>query len=1401
MLRSWSRRAFAISAMSFLAACSGGGCSKGCGGMTPLPGGFPADKTVDNGAAVRITRPGLDFVQSQVPSIAAKLLNAKNGVYTITIPETDLSKTKIFSVPLTGPDFYLIPHICVGGPKPNATPPECVATVSIGTATFRIDSVKPSSVVLTGTIPLKLTDTEVKAEIDPGPDITVHVGYGDGGCKDGSPDVVPHKLPVTVTVPLVEEGIAPRQGYTKVDVANARVNLDGLVQDDVQICGNCGSLLSGVCSGITNSSLIKGFIVDKLKSTLNDQIKGILEDQLCTKPNTDLNPPCPDRSKPDSKNEKCVYLSQPSVCVPTLLGMDSHVDLSGALKKFSPTTSGGLDFVLASGGKMTPYPNANADSAGKTTNGITLAMKGGALPNPTTNCVPVFDNPAPTGIPVPDELTQDKITPWPSGTTGPHVGIALSGRFLNYAVGNVYNSGLLCLGVSTDQVAELNSGLLSLLIPSVKKLALDGSATSVAISTRPQAPPELKLGGGTDVKSDPLVSLTLPKFTIDFYVWSYDRYVRAFTFTGDVVAPVNLQTTKNAKNPNGGLVPTVGQFTVTNAEVTNSELLLEDPATIASSLSSILTDLVGQFLGSGFGPFDFSSALDSYGLALTIPEGSIRKLTKGQDDFLGIFANLSKSTNATVESQTTLALTQKRVNPEAMTLAAFDRAKLPELDVTIGSSLAKPKNGDEPGTEIEYSYWFDNGFPSAWSTSAPTTIKDSYLYLQGKHVLHVTSRIKGVPESEDSTPAEAPFIIDVLPPTASIEQTTDGHLAFRASDFVSHEEDLTARVKFDNEAWSEWQPVAAFANIAAIGRTVYMEVKDEEGNIGQVSQALRGRSDGTLGTASSSCSCTTVKSTSSGRVDLAAGLLSIAGIFGFGLRRRAKKKGSVNGAAFAVGAISVVAAITPGCDCGSADREGYGMNSCGPDCNQECQPGLPQGIVGAYTSAAVANDGSVWVSGYNDSAASEGIDLAYGDLAVGRYDSGKSAVQWESVDGFATRESGVCGNSDPNGWRQGQDSAGDNVGLWTSIQLTGDGKPMVSYYDATHFALKFAFKNENGWSNYTLKAAPNADFGRYSKMIMVDGKPVIAFLGMEAGDKGHLRSRVIVARANTEFPTDPGNWTLEDAAVDEGGPCRPSFCTNAQVCVKDTGSCTDTVKGCTPEDCGSGNACVKIGDKATCSEVVAAQAIESYPNAFGAYISLANGKDGIGIVVYDRIRGNLVGISSKDGWKQTILDGEAGSRADKTAVDTGDTGIGASLSISEDGTWHVTYVSGLDETLRYLAVQGGKPTKSQIIDDGSKLGGIAFTDGKHIVGDDSFVKENGGTVTVAYQDATAGTLRIATGTGDVGSRKWELRDIKQEGKFAGYFPRILPDSRVVNFWRTANAQTKEIAGDVAIVGP
>jgi len=377
------------------------------------------------------------------------------------------------------------------------------------------------------------------------------------------------------------------------------------------------------------------------------------------------------------------------------------------------------------------------------------------------------------------------------------------------------------------------------------------------------------------------------------------------------------------------------------------------------------------------------------------------------------------------------------------------------------------------------------------------------------------------------------------------------------------------------------------------------------------------------------------------------------------------------------------------------------------------------------------------------------------------------------------------------------------VGLWTNLQLDPNNHPMVVYYDATNTQAKFAFYDGTSWTSYVLDSKAGADIGRYAKMIIVNGNPVVAFLGMEKGMGGNLRSRIIVGRATANPPTSASSWTFEDAAVDETGPCMPAFCAAGQVCVKSTGACTATASGCTPSPCGTGTACVSVNGTPTCSTIIDSSTVTSYPDAYGDYISLASGPQGLGMAIYDRIHGNLVALTNAGGkWTATTLDGETGTMAPNN---TGDDGIATSLVIAQNGDWHVTYVNGILEQLQYLIVPGGPPAKPfapEVVDNGTN-GGMPYPDGIHIIGDDASLKvDSGGTVTIVYQDSTAGTLRYASGVPSGATHKWTTRTVTQQNGFAGFFPRFVGTTpQVSNFYRKTDHAADEVTGDVAFVTP
>lgn len=505
---------------------------------------------------------------------------------------------------------------------------------------------------------------------------------------------------------------------------------------------------------------------------------------------------------------------------------------------------------------------------------------------------------------------------------------------------------------------------------------------------------------------------------------------------------------------------------------------------------------------------------------------------------------------------------------------------------------------------------------------------------------------------------------------------------------------------------------------------------------------------------------------------------------------------SVHARWFALAALVVFAKGSEGC--ASSEEESPG---CGKDCSEACKADFARGAPGSYTSLAKASDGTLWVAGYNDGLLDEGDRLLWGDLVVGKYDETANQIDWQTVDGLPTRAEGTCAERSSSSWRNGESGSGDNVGLYTSIQVSPSGQPMVAYYDATNKRLKFAV-NDDGWKTFTVKELSGSDIGRFAKMLLVDGKPVIAFLQIDAGANGATRSSIVVARSNVAVPTSSEDFRFGEIAIEDTNPCTSTSCASSDACVHSTGICTAKVGGCTPADCGQDKACVLIAEKPTC--VATRGAIQTYPDVFGNFIAFAKGPERLGIAVYDRPHGNLVALAEQgDGtWKRTIVDGEKGLRADKSAVDTGDVGIAPSLQIDVGGTWHLSYVNALDETLRYITIAGDVIREPVIVDDATGVDGVPFSDGKHLVGDDSAIRVDGDTVTIYYQDATAGTLRRALGKTDGKSGTWELRALPQPNKFGGFFPQIVPgDNRVTNFWEQTDIAGKSRSGDVSFVTP
>ena len=1376
-----------------LAGCAGGGCTTGCscGGITPLAEGFPVDKRIENAASVRLTDTGLAFLSDNVGSLAGAVLgDAEGGVLTFEVPPTsgDLGCFALASASYS---------LCENGPDPNADPPQCTAEIDVGNANLSIASAAPYDLQIGGTIPLRLQQLPFALNLCafcfPGAcgdlvsgDVVMN---GNGTCPGESQTFADIGLDVQVSISIDTNQDHTRYGYSKIGVSLGVDDQD--ILDALGICTG-SSIGDGIINGLLG--LVGGLLVDPLLDTLGDTI----DEQLCLQANEDLNPPCPtgtvnvDGVCRDPVDNECASI---------ILGLEGNIDLGGLLASFSPGTTGGFDFLFAAGGhSLRPdgsnYAYGDLNPIGQ---GLTLGMYGGTEPTPLSGCVSQVNVELPTGIPIPDEILQNTLPDWPDMVEGPHFGVALSERFINYMLAQTYNSGALCLGITAGALGDavpLSTSLIGVGLgaTSMTELGRQKQGSEIAIILRPASPPNITIGTGADIETDPLLRIRMDQVSFDFYVWSLDRFVRAFTATMDIDVPLNLMVAPE------GLSPVIEKLGITNATVTNAKLIREDPAVIAAALEGLLGDLVGGFLGDALPVIDLNEQLADLGIGLDIPptiegQGSpgLRMLTKDGDNFLGIFATLAvpdpmNAQAQQMQSDTSAELQSFEVDPQGLHLATWTADNGPVATIHVGSSL------DDGSRTIEWQYKLDKGPWHPFTRNRWLTVDDHWLRTQGKHTVFVRSRVVGDVHSLDPLPTEIELIVDDASPRVKLVHDAEGQISVRVADAVSEAHDIKVRLRIgDGQSWGPWSSWMAGDEIAPLvvnedAAEVEVEAIDEDGNLGKARLPLINGEEAS----DAGCECTLGRPSTNGPDDApwSAWLLtSMLGAVAVLRRSRVvtrlrawhRRVGLGKVARHAARALGLVLFIGlwSGCSCGDDTTQKPTAETCRE--RGDCVV-LTPGLVGAYTSAAVAPDGAVWVAGYLEGNWFE--EFSYGDLAVGVLEEGQ--VQWKAIDGVPQDTEVDTEFYDPKGFRGGVTESGDDVGLWTSIAITPEGTPAVAYVDATNAALKYASLQGATWNITTVQGSDGADIGRYAKLLFIDGKPTIAYLFIEPQSDGKVVSGVRIA---TGSGSDGGTWAFEDVATDPDSPCTGSSCPSSYECLSSTKRCAETTSGCS--DCS--DECVLVGGQPSCEPTVPITATSTYPRAMGLYVSMDLQPDGTpGLAFYDRNRGNVHVASKTDGtWTHIIADGEV------DGVSNGDKGIGVSLDIDAEGDYHIAYVNGLSEALEYMMVQGGTtPTTVEIVDDG-----LSFGDGIHLMGADSdIVVTQGGDVRISYQDSTAGELRYAVGTPAASGHNWTASSLQQDG-FAGAFSIQLEVDgarQILNWWRVASPQAE---GDVAVVTP
>jgi hypothetical protein len=404
-------------------------------------------------------------------------------------------------------------------------------------------------------------------------------------------------------------------------------------------------------------------------------------------------------------------------------------------------------------------------------------------------------------------------------------------------------------------------------------------------------------------------------------------------------------------------------------------------------------------------------------------------------------------------------------------------------------------------------------------------------------------------------------------------------------------------------------------------------------------------------------------------------LLLLAAVFG--LRRR-----------FAVAALVALTAV--GCHAGAdkaCHKDGDCLCDAGkvPVCGDDqcrCLESVPLGNIGQHSDAAIAPDGTAWVSAYNSE---------YGDLMVAQWPGiGRiDASAWQFVDGLPAEAAGL---SRPGLVRAGTAAPGPNVGLYTSIAVGTDGEPVVAYFDASAGQLKLAARRAGAWQLQVVDPgdpARGVRVGRYASLSLDrQGRPGIAYLASQQTGTT-VSTEVRFAQARSATPHGSNDWEVHP--VERRSATADAF-----------------------------------------------DAID-IPNGVGLFVDLARLPDDRPVMVYyNRIEGDLVLRTAEESgnWTRTVLDGKP--------LDVGWFPSVAVENMGQGAVLHVAYMNMTNRNLRYVnpGTAGPVVVDDGYRERASVTGGPPIPE-FHYVGAEAKVVLTPAGLMIAYQDATAHELRLA----------------------------------------------------------
>src|SRR5690554_778036 len=1360
----WISPKFALfAALIFLAACSTDSCS--CDGFEETE--FPAahyDKTLVAGGQLRVSQPGLEFMEGQVPNLIDQF---QPGGLNFCIPPSDGTV-----------------DICQSSTCDDGSD-GCQLSLEIDNADITpVPSDKLNVDITIGGIGGKNANGDRQDQIGIkiiGISCNLHI-YNKNG-DTALPAQIQAQLPITFGV----DSNSPT-GDVSISIGDILM-ADFTSQVSYDLRGNFLCTIGDWISGLFNGT-INGMISDQLGGIID----GLTSEQLC-RACGDGQPVCPGNSTcgDNGDTQSCMYPS--GECVPRTLGMEGNLKLGELIGAYSQNPTSEVA-VLA---KLADI--ANVDT------GLNLGLRIGAQPSEFGRCVPIDPTARPSfdAIAPSPQLLADAT---PAGDPF-MLGIGVHKRALEHLFWSIWGGGALCMKLDSSQIEQLSTDTLGLLLPSIRELA--GPGASAFLQIAPQTAPQIELGDNlvTETASgytidDPLINLSWKDLDLHFYVFAHERYVSVFSLRTDLLVPIAL-----GSDGQGSITPIVGDLdnAVTNIRPMQVELLKEDPQVVIDLIPTLVGMALPSLVGSISQPIELPEV---FGYRIAMEQKNITSVDN--HTMLALFANL-----VPVVQPMGIAF-QSRIVGQNLDLSRSTASGVPRPVLTLNVMADLPSfMPPQTALEIEYSWRVNGGNWSLYQRSETLEIRDPLLVLEGRHRVEVRARFRGDPLSTEPVPSMIMVDVDYSAPTLQIKRR-GAIVSLAARDTIDSAEQLQFRHRIVSHElsteWSAWGSTQAIdlLEIGAPARFhLLAEVRDRAGHIAQQDQeivwerreaALDDENSGaningaTPGAEpQAGCSATGEQSPLG---SFAGALALLGGLFFMRRKRHARQIGRAGALLVALFTLATIGLT--GCDDDTAQKNLLPSSDCDPVCTGEdicvdgtCQapkeedectsaeqcdpctnggvatcsdegicgcsdacPELPDacaattcepGFEPSATSAGTMDPLTCEVSGQacecvalpplslgqhglyasvaqrGEVRASAVYNKTYGDLMVATL-SASGEPTWYFVDGLP--ESGaVTGAVD--GPRGGVAAAGPNVGTHTAIGIDAADNLHVLYRDEANTALKYARGTKSG-ATYTFETQTlnaDSDSGYFSSLLVIDDvvHAVYSVKNFEDATDG-WRTQLRAINFPVDAPLDqlaPAAEIVASAPNDD--PCGDA-CVGTEVCVtsQSPAACIIKTRDCSPV-CDDGFACIS----GTC-ETIYVKLARDYPLMTGLFSHLSSTSDGLAVTFYNHINQQVA-------WAKRS--GDTWAAAQSLGAPSGPYVSGA---IDADGQLHLAYMEPTAQQLIYEQVGNGV---REVVADGARDSSAGFILAD--IGEDVDLRLLAdGSVELLYQDATQHTLILAT---------------------------------------------------------